>query len=136
VSTSDLAFRKKAQPTTHPTFDQCINHPLHRLSLPQQAFLNRHHPQLPPHDGFAPIHPHPRRKGTRRPLAPALLGEVRVFLHGRGHAHVAVGLGLYSDGVVFEVTVGADARVEVDGVVLEVLRGVVSCVASTERTRR
>ena len=98
---------------THSAFDQSVNHPMDGLGLSKQTLLDSHHPQLPAHDRLASC-----RGSGHAVLADALLDAVAFLLDGLGIAHVAIGLCLHPDRIVFEVLVCPNARFEVDCIVL------------------
>ena len=100
---------------------------MYRLRLPQEALLDRHDPQLPTHDRLASRHARTRRLA---PLALRLvLADVdpKLVVDNVRVAHIAVVLRLHAYRIVLELAEGAYSRVEVDGVVLQVLRGLVAC---------
>ena len=50
-----------------------------------------------------------------------------IWVHDHGIANIAVGVGLDSDSVVFEIAISANPGIEVQGVVLDILWCGVAC---------
>lgn len=91
---------------THPALDQSVDHPLHSFRLSQQALLNRHYSQFPPHHRFTPL----MCRIGHRTTAFLRISICAILLDIFRQSHVTIRFSLNSNGIMFQVTIRADTR--------------------------
>ena len=106
---------------TYPAFYNSINHLLDDPRLPEETLFHSHCTQLSSHDRFAAL----GAIDVRLRQLFVLFSSRPILLDGQRIPHISVIFGLYSDCIMFQVTICAYARVKVFGIILQVLwRGV------------